>query len=1486
LGYFFLATLPFVVVAALADHSAPGRLDAAPPVAVVAAQEQPKPLKLLFFGDKSGHQPEARYRQVEKVLRDRGMDIEFVGNVSAINAKTLARYDGLILYTNTPKITPEQEKDLLDYVEGGKGLIVLHCASYAFQNSPKYIALVGAQFKSHGTGTFRTTIVEPDHPIMKGYKGFESWDETYVHTKHNEKDRTVLEYRVDDKVKEPWTWVRTQGKGRVFYTAWGHDQRTWSNPGFHELVERGIRWAVGTDPTPQAVKPVEVPKSAYDRAFKTPEMTTVAKDPKPFEYKDVGNQIPNYKGGKGATLNLQQQPVPPEESMKHMVTPKGFHVEFVVGDPDIHRPIFTAWDEQGRLWIAESQDYPHTLQASGNGKGRDRIIICEDTKGTGRMDKITVFADQLSIPAGFTFYKGGVIVFEGRKTVYLKDTKGTGKADYRKELMGTWAQGDTHGGVSNMQYGLDNWIWAMQGYNNSTVTDGSGATHTFRQGFFRFTPDGKHLEFIRPTNNNTWGLGFSEEGLVFGSTANGNPSVYVPIPNRYYESVRGWTVKGLDKNGIAGNPKFRPITDKVRQVDFFGAYTAAAGHALYTARTYPQEYWNRTAFVNEPTGHLVGTFVLTRDGAQFRSTNPFNLFASNDEWTSPIRSEVGPDGNVWVTDWYSFIIQHNPTPPGFKTGVGAAYSTELRNSNYGRIYRIVPDNYKAPAERMTLKDATPEKLVATLKHDNRFWRIHAQRLLVERGKQDVVPELIKLIRDQSFDEIGLNCGAIHALWTLHGLGALNTVTGDATATAFAALRHPSPGVRLNAVQALPRDPQSITAIVDAGLLNDADANVRLAAMLAMADQPPQKTNAGQAIIDALAKSGNDKLITDAATAAAARHSVEFLTALAEQKKPNDKMLSIALIVSEHYARGRPVDSIKVVIAKLADADPAVIEPVVRGLAKGWPKDSKPALDAQFEKDLARLATRLPKANQGTVAQLAASWGSKQFSSIVAESASALLAKVKNEKLSAEERASAARELLEADARDKKVLDAILEQINARTEPAVSIGLLQALQASEGPEVGQRIADQVPELTPAVRSAALGVLLSRPEWTTIFLDLVEKGKLRFGDLSLDQKQALAGHPNAKIKERAVALMKTRDALPNADRQKVIDTLLSVKNDKGESALLHDKGDAAAGKLIFKNTCSKCHVHSGEGTQIGPDLTGMAVHTKEHLLTEIMDPSRSVEGNFKAWTLVKTNGQVLNGLLASESKTTVELYDAEGKKQVILRQDIDVLKETNKSLMPDGFETQLNHKQIADLLEFLTTREFGKYLPLPLDRIANIVSTKGMFNAETSKTERMVLKDWKATRMVEGVPFQVIDPQGDTKPNMVLLYGPQGSKAPKMPKSVSLSLNAPAKAIHLLSGVSGYGYPYTQDKTVSMIVKLHYKDGTVEEHKLMNGEHFADYIKRNDVPGSKFAFLFEGKQQARYLSIQPKGMGVIDRIEFVHGGDQTAPVIIALTLELHE
>src|SRR5437764_84644 len=139
---------------------------------------EPQPLKILFLGDNAHHRPAERFRQLQPVLAKRGIDLTYTEKVEALDPEILAPYDGLIIYANTTKVAPDQEKTLLEFVEGGKGFIPLHCASYCFLNSPNYVALVGAQFLRHGTGTFRTLIAEPNHPIMKGFDSFESWDET------------------------------------------------------------------------------------------------------------------------------------------------------------------------------------------------------------------------------------------------------------------------------------------------------------------------------------------------------------------------------------------------------------------------------------------------------------------------------------------------------------------------------------------------------------------------------------------------------------------------------------------------------------------------------------------------------------------------------------------------------------------------------------------------------------------------------------------------------------------------------------------------------------------------------------------------------------------------------------------------------------------------------------------------------------------------------------------------------------------------------------------------------------------------------------------------------------------------------------------------------------------------------------------------------------------------------------------------------------
>ena len=200
-------------------------------------------LEVLFLGHKSQHHDSAKFApMLKEALASEAFSFSYTDDLKDLNDANLAKYDELIVYANHTRIAPEQEKALLDFVAGGKGFLPLHAASFCFQNSPAYIALVGAQFQTHKTGEFIAEIVKPEHSILAGIQPFQVWDETYVHTKHNP-DRTVLMERVDETGREPWTWIRTHGKGRVFYTAYGHDERVWGHPSFHRMIRNAIVWA-------------------------------------------------------------------------------------------------------------------------------------------------------------------------------------------------------------------------------------------------------------------------------------------------------------------------------------------------------------------------------------------------------------------------------------------------------------------------------------------------------------------------------------------------------------------------------------------------------------------------------------------------------------------------------------------------------------------------------------------------------------------------------------------------------------------------------------------------------------------------------------------------------------------------------------------------------------------------------------------------------------------------------------------------------------------------------------------------------------------------------------------------------------------------------------------------------------------------------------------------------------------------------------------
>lgn len=789
----------------------------------------PRRLEILFLGHKSKHHDSEKLADIltKEYFKD-GMNISYTTDPDDLNEKNLGQYDGLIVYANYDTITASQEKALLDYVRSGKGFIPLHSASFCFRNSPEVVEMIGGQFKSHRYDSFPAVITQPDNPVMKGITSFETKDETYVHHKIS-KNIQVLSERVEGNHREPYTWVRPYGEGRVFYTAYGHDEVTFNNPGFLQLVKNGILWAVG------------------DKARSNLTAYKIA-NPKYFD-----GPVPNYE--KRNPRPKVQQSLSPQQSMSLMQVPAGFELQLFAAEPDVINPIYMNWDERGRLWVIETVDYPNEVKEDDIGD--DRIKILEDTNGDGKADKSTIFADKLNIPTSFVFSNGGIIVSAAPSFIFLKDTNGDDKADVRQTHLTGWGKRDTHAQASNLRYGLDNKIWGVVGYSGFDGKLGKDSLH-FSSGVYRFTPDGKDLEYLSTTSNNTWGLGFSEEFDVFISTANNTHSGFLGMPKRYFDKAK-ITETGVAK--IDAHYGMHVATKNLRQVDVHGGFTSAAGHSLYTARAFPREYWNRVAFVTEPTGRLIHRTVLQQNGSGFKEDGDgWNMLNSADEWAGPIQAEVGPDGALWVTDWYDFIIQHNPTPSEASSGLNAengkgnAYINPLRDHEKGRIYRMV---YKNNDQKNTLqlnKDDVAG-LVNALSDKNMFWRTTAQRLLVGKGDKTVLPALFEMVQNEQVDETGINASAVHALWTIHGLKALNGTNQEAIDVATKALNHPAAGVRKAAIEVLPKTTATFLAMQKAKLFEDKDLRVRLAAVLATTDMKPS-TKTGNILLGMAEKEEN------------------------------------------------------------------------------------------------------------------------------------------------------------------------------------------------------------------------------------------------------------------------------------------------------------------------------------------------------------------------------------------------------------------------------------------------------------------------------------------------------------------------------------------------------------------------------------------------------------------------------------------------------
>lgn len=1400
-----------------------------------------------------------------KLLGERG--IKVAGGMEFPTAAQLDATDVVIIYAaDGMKIIGDERARFEKFLQRGGGVMVLHDGVVSGDQHDWAKQVLGGSWRWDGEkktkwleGDVGLYFVDPEDPITKGISNFDWKDEVYNQLDMSPDVKVLATSFVDvfNIWPQIWTYEKTWPGGTVPYRAFvsipGHEYDVFNTPHYRAILLRGLAWAGR--------------RANVDEFCLKEELASL-----------------RYPAG---------GPKPAAEAVKTLQLHPEFNVTLAADENIAEKIMSLDWDPQGRMWVVETPEYPGGRDVNKNDfkaywdrakdpsrfpvgskeprKPLDRISILTDSNGDGVMDRKAVFADGLELPTSLVLYKDGVIVSQAPDILWIRDTNGDGTADKIETLYTGWGTFDTHAVINNLRWGPDGWVYGTVGYTRGKVKSGDGSKDfgDIAAGVYRFRPDGSMLEQIAAGGCNTWGCEVAPDGEVVFTTATcGEPICHVVIPEKML--ARG-QIGGLKSflNIIEEN-KIYPAFDEKRQpyvqIDWVGAWTAAAGATIYDGGAWPSKWAPEdrySFFMGEATRQLFHHEFLDPKGATYQgrkeeSRKQTEFLASTDYWFRPIHSRVGPDGALYVVDFYNQIAVHNDTR-GPAHGARNAATRPDRDHHFTRLWRIQHKEAK-PLPPFQLDAKNPAGLVASLAHPNGWVRLTANRLLNETQPTSVTPALVEMLKSGSS-----RFSRIEALYTLNNLGRLDD------SLMLVALRDTDGSVRKNAAHLAAERPEVGAEAVKAiqALLNDSDGRAKINALIALGSFPATRETANAIV--AVWPGFKDPWLESAAVGAAARDPLLYLQATLSAKDP----AFVAGFVP-HIAR---------LAAQQADGDKAsrFVQLLAASSAKndGLKQVALDSFTATLKPDVIppssaplNTALRYLLASQrtaGSVLPLVARWDTAgRLTDAVKPAITRAETQLADASLSDEVRGQVAANLVGVRKLDPSIVPAVAALLGSEARPVLQKRIVDALGSQ--PDSAAALVPVFSKLPPEVVEPAFGQIVKRSETVSLFLDAVAAKQVDLLKLGPARQHRLRTHPDVVIAKRANTII---DDLKGPEaRQK--DALLAKLTPE-----VLKPGNVENGAKLFTANCAGCHVYKTEGRNLAPNLTGMGAHGPADLLIHIVDPNRLVEPNFVSTLIETKDDQNFDGIIDRENAQEVVLRNATGD-FTLRTADIKSRSSSGRSLMPEGFD-QLGAEGLRDLLAFLSADD-NRFRMLDLTTAFTANNSRGLYNSPDNVDETVTFRSYGMKR-VDDIPFDVVGPQKAVA-NVVVLKGgaPNSWSRKTLPQKVEVKVGVAATRLHFLGGVAGWGFPAVSDDQLPVLkVTLQFAGGGTEEMIFRNGQEFADYIGQIDVPKSKGLPQFTRRGQIRWHSHDVRGTGVIEKLTLESYDNDVAPTLFAITAD---